>query len=181
MNKKLFRLSLLPLVLAASVGFIACGDDDDDDDDGGVSATLTQIDRMGFPAVNTALIPSNLKDAFNQGDPATDSRDFCDVMIAQINGLRAAVAAVPGFPPADGKISPEAVANIVCPDVVALDLSQPNVFPNGRPLNADVIDPTLGVVLDRGDVLGGGPGVSDGIALDSTFRREFPFLGVPNP
>src|SRR3954453_6680890 len=45
---------------------------------------LVQVDRMGNPAVNTALIPGPLKDAFNFAQPKDDPKDFASVIVNQI-------------------------------------------------------------------------------------------------
>ena len=49
------------------------------------------IDRMAIPAINTALIPSDQKDAFNLGDPINDAAKFRPAGVKTIVGLRAAV------------------------------------------------------------------------------------------
>ena len=142
---------------------------------GGGGDSFSQFDRTAIPAVNTAVIPTESKDAFNFGDPATDEAEFQAIAMNQIAALRAAVAAVPGFPPEDAPgLSAQAVAAVLVPDVLVVDFSQPTAFPNGRGLEDDVVDAALGLVLNRGDVLGGGPGVSDGIANDSVFLPTFP-------
>src|SRR6516165_4151342 len=45
---------------------------------------LRQVDRMGNPAVNTALIPAALKDSYNFGQPEDDPKDFAAVILNQI-------------------------------------------------------------------------------------------------
>lgn len=149
---------------------------------GGSSEDLRQRDRMGMPGVNTALIGSDQKDSFNFGDPSTDFGDFKATILDHINGLRAALAAVPGFPPEDSPgVTPEQVLALVAPDVLHVDLSQPSGFPNGRRLTDDTINPTLGLVLNRGNVLGGGPGVSDAIDTPKSTIATFPYGAQPNP
>lgn len=146
--------------------------------------TFVQVDRMAIPAVNTALIPSASKDAFNQADPKNDAANYRATAQASITGLRAAVNAVPGFPPEDGgadSIPPATLAAILIPDVVTIDFSQPVAFPNGRRLQDDVVDAAVGLVLNRGMVLQGGGGVSDAIAAnDQPFLSAFPYLAAPN-
>lgn len=173
MNTKIIISSIL---LTLSLTFIACGG-------GGDNNGFVQRDRMGLAAVNTALIDKANKDNFNSGDPSTDVDEFRAIHIHEAEKVRAAVAAVPGFPPEDSPgVSVEDVVDLlVSPDVVRVDLSKPIQFPNGRTLTDDVIDPTLGLVLNRGNVLGGGPGVSDGISDDSTPLSTFPYQGTPNP
>lgn len=136
----------------------------------------SQVDRMAIPAINTALIPSGQKDAFNQADPANDVADFQATAQSTIDTLRSAVdtafgSAQDGGPLGD--LTSADVANALIPDVVTIDFSQPVQFPNGRQLQDDVIDTALGVVLNRG----GAAGISDAIdGNDVAFGSTFPFL-----
>lgn len=142
--------------------------------------TYTQVDRMAIPAINTALIPTAMKDAFNRGKPSTDIATFRPTAQATIVALRAAVA--DSLPPEDSPgLSAATVATVLIPDIVTIDFSQPVQFPNGRRLSDDVIDAALSLVLNRGDVLHGGPGVSDAIsANDVAFSGTFPYLATPH-
>ncbi len=138
-----------------------------------------QVDRMAIPAINTALIPSGMKDAFNAGNPATDADMFRAVAQGQIEGLRSAVAPVLG--PENGgplgDLDAATVAGALIPDIVTIDFSKTVAFPNGRRLSDDVIDAALGIVLNRG----GAAGVSDAVsANDSTFSNSFPYLASPH-
>jgi hypothetical protein len=138
---------------------------------------LVQVERMGIPAINTALIPSNMKDAFNQGEPRNDVANFRSTAENTITALRAAVDPVLG--PQDGgplgNLTPAQVAGALIPDVVTIDFSQSVQFPNGRRLEDDIIDIALGVVLNRG----GGAGISDAInANDKPFLSTFPYLAA---
>ena len=85
------------------------------------------------------------------------------------------------LPPEDSPgLSPATVASVVIPDIVTINFAQPVQFPNGRRLQDDVIDAALSLVLNRGNVLGGGPGVPDGIsANDVPFLASFPYLAAP--
>jgi hypothetical protein len=139
-----------------------------------------QVDRMAIPAINTALIPSDQKDAFNQADPANDEADFRPTAQATIEALRMAVDDTFGSPQDGGPLgdlTPEQVATALIPDVVTIDFSQPVQFPNGRQLEDDVIDAALGVVLNRG----GAAGISDAIdSNDVAFSSTFPYLADPH-
>lgn len=139
-----------------------------------------QLDRMGIPAINTALIPSDMKDDFNQGSPATDVAEFQDTARATAQGLRDAVDAVLDGPvgPQDGgplgDLTAEQVAGALIPDIVTIDLSQDVVFPNGRRLEDDVIDVALQLVLNRT------AGITDAIdGNDKSFSGSFPYLAEP--
>ncbi|HUF54128.1 MAG TPA: DUF4331 family protein [Dehalococcoidia bacterium] len=140
----------------------------------------SQLDRMAIPAINTALIPSDMKDGFNQGSPATDVAEFQATAQASIEGLRAAVNGVLDSPVGEedggplGDLTPEQVAGALIPDIVTIDFSQDVVFPNGRQLTDDVIDVALQLVLNRT------AGITDDIdANDKSFSSSFPYLAEP--
>ncbi len=125
------------------------------------AGTNAQIDRMGRPAINTALIPSSLKNAFNAGLPANDLADFSATVIASITGLSNAANAA-------------ALTPILLPDLLTFDTSSASGFLNGRQLANDVIDAELNL-LSAGAVTG------DGVnANDRFFSSLFPFLAAPN-
>ena len=138
----------------------------------------SQVDRMAIPAINTALIPSATKNAFNAGSPATDAVEFQATGAATTQGLRDAVDAVLGAQDGGplGDLDAATVAGALIPDIVSIDFSQPIAFPNGRRMEDDVIDAALGIVLNRG----GAAGVSDAIdANDRAFSNTFPYLASP--
>ena len=138
-----------------------------------------QIDRMAIPAINTALIPGDQKDAFNAGSPATDEADFRATGQATIEGLRAAVAPFLGDESGGplGDLSAADVAGALIPDIVTIDFANAVAFPNGRQLQDDVIDAALGIVLNRG----GAAGIADAIgANDKAFLGTFPYLAAPH-
>ena len=138
----------------------------------------TRVDRMAIPAINTALIPSAMKNAFNAGSPATDAAAFQATGATTTQGLRDAVDAVLGAQDGGplGDLPAATVAGALIPDIVTIDFSQPVAFPNGRQLGDDVIDAALGIVLNRG----GSAGVSDAVdANDRAFSSAFPYLAAP--
>lgn len=161
-NKIIFLVAIAGLIASA------CSDSD-----GGVSFDGRVLDRMGIAAVNTVFIPSNEKDAFNQSPPSLDEAVFSEDVETTTQALRDAVGAVAGFPAEDLGLSPADVRGIVIPDVVTLDLSAAEGFPNGRRLSDDVIDTALQVTLNRSVV-------SDGVGDDSPQITTFPYLGTPN-
>ena len=79
-----------------------------------------QIDRMGRPLVNGALIPIDQKNAFNAGQPRNDTRDFSGTL----NGL----------------------STVFLPDVLAVDTSSTAGFFNGRRPDDDVVDIELPLI-----------------------------------
>ena len=129
----------------------------------------TQIDRMGLPAVNTALIATDNKDAYNADNPTARAGGAYDA------DLRASIitlhVGIPGMQTAGNTglnddladlgfdVCTHTVAggetclidqlgpNIVAGDQLAVDTTAPAGFPNGRqPANA-VIDLLLAVLL----------------------------------
>lgn len=173
-TKNIFTLIAL---FAVVLGVIGCKDDETTVSTPGQQ--YVQFDRQAIPAINTALIPSSSKDAFNQGVPSTDAAAFRATAQTTIGGLRTAVNAVLGAEDGGplGNLSAAQVAGALIPDIVTIDFSQPLVFPNGRRLEDDVIDAALGIVLNRG----GGAGISDAInANDFPFSTTFPYLAADN-
>jgi hypothetical protein len=120
-----------------------------------------QVDRMGRPAINTVLIPSGMKDAFNAGTPSTDAAQFSDEFTASITALSNAANAA-------------ALTPALLPDVLTYDSSNAGGFLNGRRLADDVIDAELNL-LSAGAVTG------DGVnANNVAFLGAFPYLAPPN-
>ncbi len=136
----------------------------------GVWATTSrggvQVDRMGRPAITTALIPNGAdKTAFNLSNPADDFDDFGPIINASIAGL-------------SNQANADALTGILLPDVLTIDTSNSSGFLNGRQLADDVIDAELGL-LTEGAVTG------DGVdANNVAFPGTFPYLSpanVPEP
>jgi len=122
-----------------------------------------QFDRMGRPAISTALISSGQKDAYNAGDPTDDFEDFGA-------GLAATIATLNGgdTPTAD------AIAAILLPDVLTFDTSSAAGFLNGRKLADDVLDAELNLLTN-------GALTTDGVdANDVPFQAVFPYLAPAN-
>lgn len=145
--------------------------------------SLGQIDRMGRPGINTALIDllasTGKKDAYNRaGDPATWAADFQ----AEIESNLAALDTLDGTT-GNTVLPPAALAPVLVDDRLLVDTSVASCDAylavelgvtgqcGGRTLARDVIDDTLGAIV--------GPGVSDNVANDSTFLADFPFIGAP--
>jgi hypothetical protein len=124
-------------------------------------ANNEQVDRMGRPAINTAAIPSALKNVFNVGTPFTDSVLFTPGMIEDITllyGVSESYAL--------------SLAQALLPDLLTIDTSKPSGFLNGRLLTDDVIDAEFKLLTN-------GALTSDRVGNDSVFRKTFPYLGVP--
>ena len=134
---------------------------------------------MAIPAINTALIPSAQKDAFNQGSPSTDAAQFRATAATTITGLRTAVDAVLGGQTGGplGSLSADQVAAALIPDIVTINFANPVQFPNGRRLQDDVIDAALGRFADgplryQGETSGGAfEAPAHGLAAAGIARR----------
>jgi hypothetical protein len=131
-----------------------------------------QIDRMGRPAILTVFIPpnpfepgatgqGNMEDQFNATEPQDDQATWRGEIVNTLLLL------------GNSQARANALADVLLPDILTVDLSQPTGFLNGRNLSDDVIDAELNLITD-------GVITTDCIANDSTFLAAFPYLGVPN-
>ena len=149
--------------------------------------TVTQVDRFGLPAINTAFVSGDAnKNAFNRAAPANDGQ-FVPVA-SDVIQQRYAV-------PAD---LATALADAVLPDVQPLGNLEGYAATgtpfNGRRLSDDVIDAELAILFGECPALpfpcplseaGGGDPVpalaSDNVdGNDREFLDEFPFLAPPH-
>ncbi|MSO77595.1 MAG: DUF4331 domain-containing protein [Alphaproteobacteria bacterium] len=121
---------------------------------------LAQVDRTGVPAVSPVFIPAARKDAFNRGIPFNDARDFGATIVASLNALGTNLQ------------NQTILGSVAIPDILKLDLSRPDGFPNGRRLQDDVIDTLLSLVLNQ-------PASDGANANDVPFLTTFPFLAPP--
>jgi hypothetical protein len=132
---------------------------------------LRQVDRMGNPAVNTALIPAGLKDAFNFGEPRTDARDFAQVILNQIAALDAKFCPLHPTDCKNPNPNIPLLASVAVPDILRFASKQPDGYPNGRRLADRTTDILISLILEF-------PGFSDGTDA-KTYCPQFPFLGPP--
>ncbi len=131
-----------------------------------------QIDRMGRPAINTVFIPNNplepagtepsLKNKFNSARPRNDQKRFRREVVDTLNIFYGA-----------GNPSVDALADILLPDILTVDTSNPAGFLNGRGLADDVIDAEYGIVTN-------GAVTTDCVSNDSAFSDTFPYLAPKN-
>ena len=164
-----------------------------------ISKNGTQIDRMGRPAINTALIPpvprNNLtrgerRNAFNAGLPRNDRANFKADMVSVLTN--------PAYYFRESAATADAISNALLPDLLAFQIGNASGYGNfvggylgnGRRLTDDVIDTTL-------TVLSGSTGIvtTDNVGDDNGFRITdgsieptsgkarniaFPYIGPPN-
>jgi hypothetical protein len=143
------------------------------------NATVTdegkaQIDRVGNPAVNVALVPFNKKDAYNRGSPQEDAAGkFSDGIVKTLKALGTN----------DTNIGTLATLAVAKGDYVRVNTTIANTgngggdnaqaaFPNGRRPGDDVIDTIIGIVTNGAITTGDN---ADG--NDVPRRDVFPFLG----
>jgi Domain of unknown function (DUF4331) len=134
---------------------------------------LNQIDRMGNPAVNTALIPAALKDSFNFGQPKDDAKNFASVILDQILTLDKAFGTCPSTATSAASCNPNVplLASVAVPDTLKFALNLPDGFPNGRQLGDRTTDLLINLILQL-------PNFTDGTAA-KTYCTAFPFAGPP--
>jgi len=134
-----------------------------------------QVDRMGNPAVNVALIPFAKKSAYNAASPLDDAKGkFAADIVATLGAFgtdQAHQQALAGVAITNG-------------DYVRVDLTIPNTgagggdnaeaaYPNGRRLKDDTIDIIL-TIIANGTTLGDNVNASDVPPQDT-----FPFFALP--
>jgi hypothetical protein len=146
-----------------------------------------RIDRVGMPAINTAVITS--KDNYNMASPADDANgDFVTEIVTNVGALHTAL----DDDLANANLTPCTVvgdgtgscvmfaAPLVVPDVLKIDPAMPAGFPNGRMLSDPVMDVTLAVVLL--ELLDGTHEVTDLVGVlnptanDVAFDANFPYV-----
>lgn len=169
--------------------------------------SYARVDRMGMPAVSTALVSSGMKNAYNDANPDRDAAgDFVGELAANLTAIHGALdddleglglspcsmeTTVNGLPECFGQeVAPGVpVASLVLPDTLRIDPKGAAGFPNGRRLVDPVIDVTLGVILLKlGASCGGGTcGAATLVdpplnppANDVAFDDAFPYLAAPH-
>jgi Domain of unknown function (DUF4331) len=197
-------------IACVTVGLVACGDSGGTStpDGGGTPAKPTlgaQIDRMGRPAVNTALDKTFTADATR--DPAEDAYNadvakstwqatYTPVFAAQLaildaldtvcgNQILAGPSAAAGrYNTLAGALADDQLyvnsAASTCTQYLAVEANATGVVVNtdcgGRKPEYDVIETTYSALA-----VGALTGVDDGVVNDSTFKASFPYLADPNP
>jgi len=150
----------------------AHGEEEDDREE----RSLVQVDRMGVPAVNTALIPFPRKNEYNAATPVDDAKGrFAADIVATLKALGTNATYI-------GILANVAVVH---GDYLRLDLSKANSgpsggnnagagFPNGRRPADDTIDTILTLVANGtplGDHVDGN---------DVPLGNSFPFFAPPH-
>ena len=138
---------------------------------------IEQLDREGLPAVNVALTPFAVKNAYNVASPAQDAAgQFAGGIVSTLQALGTSAANI-------NLLAGLAVTN---GDLLRLNLNTSNTgagggtnpaaaFPNGRRLRDDVIDTLLNIITNG--VITTGDNVN---ANEKPFQDQFPFLALPH-
>jgi hypothetical protein len=149
---------------------------------GRIERNGVQVDRMGRPAINTALIPpiprnsgNERRNAFNAGLPVNDRRDFRnDMMGIMLNVYKLPQATASGL------------ADFLLPDILTFDASKPfnpaGGFPNGRQFRDPVIHIELGLLTQNAITTDNVNDDNGTLITDGTHGTvaKFPYFGPPN-
>lgn len=140
-------------------------------------AIIEQIDRMGNPAVNVALVPFSSKNAYNLATSAQDAAgQFAGGIVGTLMALGTNAAGI-------NTLATVAVNN---GDLLRLNLNVPNAgngggtntaaaFPNGRRIGDDTVDTLLRIITNGTITTGDNAGPNE-----RTFQNVFPFLATPH-
>ena len=134
---------------------------------------LRQLDRMGNPLVGSALIPADLRDSFNFGNPRNDAANFGPAVFDEILTLDKEFGTCPQAATSAASCNPNVplLASVLVPDILRFASNVPDGYPNGRQLPDRSTDILISLILQL-------PGFTDGTAA-KTYCSVFPFLGPP--
>ncbi|WP_010520845.1 DUF4331 family protein [Aquimarina agarivorans] len=150
----------------------------------GFDGTFVQEDRVGKPAINTALILPNRKDAFNIAVTKDIQANFSQEIEDRIVALSPAYTNDTDTN-ALGLTAPE-LAGVLANDVLTVSLTAPTTFFDGtnvltgRNLEDDVIDTALLLIFGGEDGSENPSLTKDNVNNnDRAFRTTFPYLPKP--
>ncbi len=132
-------------------------------------------DRMGRPAIATALVRDGREDFFNRARPHQDAKRFTE----DVKGTLLALSGLDGSGYTDDEA--QAITDVLLPDVLTYDPAQKAEYLNGRALTDDVIDLSLTVVT--GGFFPDSTPVLTGDCVDANdvpFELSFPYLAAPH-
>lgn len=168
------------------------------------ATSYARVDRMGGPVTATVLITPGHKDLFNSTDPINDG-DYAAEEINTVKvlhfqldpqlkaaGLASCARSCDTFAKCDVSMCVSQAVNLIIPDMLHLDLSKPDGFPNGRTFADSVVDRVVAVALLDITTPGscnGAPCTADtlvNLPLDPTVNdkplpADFPYLADPFP
>lgn len=168
------------------------------------ASSYTRVDRMGGPVTATVLITAAHKDLFNSTDPADDGQYAAeelntlkylhyelDPQLTKL-GLASCARSCDTFSSCNIDLCAQQAVPLVNPDLLHLDLSQPDGFPNGLRFADSVVDRVLAVALldvtTPGSCGAAACTVNTLVNLplnppqnDKEFNLDFPYLADPWP
>jgi hypothetical protein len=166
------------------------------------ATSYARVDRMGGPVTATVLITPGHKDLFNSTDPANDG-DYAAEEVNTVKtlhfqldpqlkaaGLASCAKTCDTFASCDVSMCVSQAVSLIIPDMLHLDLDQPDGFPNGRTFADSVVDRIVAVALLDTTTPGscGGQPCSvdtlvnlplDPTANDKPLPADFPYLADP--
>ena len=168
------------------------------------ATSYARVDRMGGPVTATVLITPGHKDMFNATDPendgdyAAEETNTVKVLHYQLDpqlkaaGLASCAKTCDTFAACDVSRCISQAVPFIIPDLLHLDLSKPDGFPNGRNFKDSVVDRIIAVALldiSTPGQCGSVPCTVDTLvnlplnptANDKPLPAEFPYLASPFP
>jgi hypothetical protein len=168
------------------------------------ATAYARVDRMGGPVTATVLITPAHKDLFNSTDPVDDGNYAAEevntvkVLHFQLDpqlkaaGLASCARTCDTFNSCDVSMCVSQAVSLIIPDLLHLNLDQPDGFPNGRNFTDSVVDRVVAVALLDITTPGqcnGAPCTVDtlvNLPLDPTkndkpLPADFPYLADPFP
>src|SRR5215211_6165438 len=121
-----------------------------------------QVDRGARTQQVTFLLPTEEKEAYLAGEPATDAR-FVDTIAHTLEHAG-------GYAPDEAK----RLAEPMLPDVLPYDPTRPVAYPDNGRLFTDDVGDRLVAILTNGRV------TEDKVGPHDDFLSEFPYLGPPH-
>jgi hypothetical protein len=202
--KSLFKLAAIPSLLVLVGGAAGCTGGDDDDNTGDI--VYVQIERIGRPAINEALVVTNAYlNAFNAIPPSADLSPDASVVVDE---AVATLDAIDLLDAADN-VDATAIGGAFLPDVMRIDTTLAistssasfaaatggslGILTGGRKIEDDVVDVYYSVLV-------GVPGLGDNVRYEGypglnpgqpghkmlhgasayNSAATFPFLADPN-
>lgn len=174
------------LAIASAITLTGCGHKSDDN---GRVTVVSQVDRVGMPAVATALITD--KDTYNAASPHDDAASmFVPQITTNLDSIHTKLnddITAAGLRPTNTAGSLSNAAAAIVPDTLKINTAVAANFPNGRRLADPVIDRTLSLILL---VQSATPTPAQDIntlanlplnppANDKAFSSTFPYLATP--
>lgn len=168
------------------------------------ASAYARVDRMGGPVTATVLITAAHKDLFNSTNPVDDGNYAAEeintvkLLHYQLDpqlkaaGLASCARNCNSFSSCDVTFCIDQAAPLIIPDMLHLDLDQPDGFPNGRGFKDSVVDRVIAIALldieQKGQCGGQACSVDTLVNLplnpaqnDKPLPADFPYLASPFP